>query len=36
MIEKIGNEEIKGNIHVSEKLREARLIWLGHVERNTG
>ena len=32
-IETIRNEEIITNI--SEKIREKRLIWLGHVERKT-
>ena len=38
-IEKIGIEEIRaragGVANLSEKIREARLGWLGHVERNT-
>ena len=37
-IEKIRNEEIRaraGVANTSEKIREARLRWLGHVERNT-
>ena len=37
-IEKIGNEEIRtrtGVVNISEKIREARLRWLGHVERQT-
>ena len=35
-IEKIRNEEIRaraGVANISEKIREARLRWLGHVER---
>ena len=35
-IEKIRNEEIRaraGEANISEKIREARLRWLGHVER---
>ena len=37
-IEKIRNEEIRaraGVANISEKIREARPIWLGHVERKT-
>ena len=37
-IEKIRNEEIRataGVANISENIREARLIWLGHVERKT-
>ena len=37
-IEKIRNEEIRpmtGVANINEKIREARLIWLGHVERQT-
>ena len=37
-IEKITNEEIKarpGVANISENIREARLRWLGHVERKT-
>ncbi len=37
-IEKIRNEEVKaraGVSNISEKIREARLRWLGHVERKT-
>ena len=37
-IEKIRNEEIRaraGVANISEKIREARLRWLGHVERKT-
>ena len=37
-IEKIMNGEIRaraGVTNISEKIREARLRWLGHVERNT-
>ena len=36
MIEEIRNEEIRpreGVANISEKIREARLIWLEHVER---
>ena len=37
-VEKIRNEEIRaraGVANISEKIREARLRWLGHVERET-
>ena len=37
-VEKIGTEEIRtraGVANISEKIREARLRWLGHVERKT-
>ena len=37
-IEKIRNEEVKaraGVSNISEKIREARLRWLGHVERKS-
>ena len=37
-IEKIRNEEIRaraGVANISEKIREAMLRWLGHVERKT-
>ena len=37
-IEKIRNEEIRARsdvANISEKIREARLRWLGHVERKT-
>ena len=37
-IEKIRNEEIgaRGGVaNISEKIREVRLRWLGHVERET-
>ena len=37
-IEKIRNEEIKaraGVANIREKIREARLRWLSHVERKT-
>ena len=37
-IEKIRNEETRsrsGVANMSEKIREARLRWLGHVERKT-
>ena len=37
-IEKIRNEEIRaraGVANICEKIREARLRWLGHVERKT-
>ena len=37
-IEKIRNEEIRagaGVANISEKIREVRLRWLGHVERKT-
>ena len=37
-IEKIRNKEIRaraGVANISEKIREARLRWLGHVERKT-
>ena len=37
-IEKSRNEEIRaraGAANISEKIREARLRWLGHVERKT-
>ena len=37
-IEKIRNEEIRaraGMANISEKIREARLRWLGNVERKT-
>ena len=37
-IEKIRNEEIReraGVANISEKIREARLRWLGHVEIKT-
>ena len=37
-IEKIGNEEIRTRAcvaNINEKIREARLRWLGHLERKT-
>ena len=37
-IEKIRNEEIRaraGVANISRKIREARLTWLGHVEKKT-
>ena len=38
MIEKIRNEEIRARTcvaNISERIREAKLRWLGHVERKT-
>ena len=38
IIEKIGNEETRattGVTNINQKIREARLRWLGHVERET-
>ena len=38
-VERIRNEEIRARAcvaNISEKVREARLRWLGHVERKSG
>ena len=36
IIKKTSKEEIRARSGVSEKIREARLRWLGNVERETG